>query len=161
MSLIVSVSGIRGTIGGIKGENLSTEDIVKFSLAFGRLILKRNLKPKVVIGRDARVSGEMVSKLVEASLQSLGIDIIDAGLSTTPSIEMAVINLRAAGGIILTASHNPREWNALKLLNEKGEFISAEEGHQIIELSNLEGLVYANIDCIGQKLFITPALKTT
>lgn len=159
MSLIVSVSGIRGTIGGIKGENLSTEDIVKFSLAFGRLILKRNLKSKVVIGRDARVSGEMVSKLVEASLQSLGIDIIDAGLSTTPSIEMAVINLRAAGGIILTASHNPREWNALKLLNEKGEFISTEEGHQIIELSNLDGLVYANIDSIGQKTFYNTSIE--
>ncbi|MBK7305258.1 MAG: phosphoglucosamine mutase [Saprospiraceae bacterium] len=151
MSLIISVSGIRGTIGGVKGENLSTEDIVKFSLAFGKLLLQKNPKPTVVLGRDARISGEMVSKLVEASLQSLGVGIIDAGLSTTPSIEMAVLHLKAAGGIILTASHNPREWNALKLLNHRGEFISAEEGLQILELSNLEGLVYADIDNLGQK----------
>ena len=127
MTLIKSISGIRGTIGGKVGEGLSPIDTVRFASAFGTWIVRRCQKksPTVVIGRDARISGDIIRKLVTSSLQSLGIDVYDLGLSTTPTVELAVQMQNADGGIILTASHNPKQWNALKLLNEKGEFINA------------------------------------
>ena len=121
MTLIKSISGIRGTIGGRPGEGLTPVDIVKFTAAFGRLVQQNTGINKVVIGRDARISGDMVRNLVVGTLQSIGIDVIDLGLSTTPTVEIAVPAEQAGGGIILTASHNPAEWNALKLINEKGE----------------------------------------
>lgn len=133
MALIKSISGIRGTIGGKVGEGLTPLDIVKFTAAYGSWVLERTQKPKIIIGRDARISGEMVSKIVGATLQGLGIDVIDLGLSTTPTVELAVPRENAGGGIIITASHNPMQWNALKLLNSKGEFISDEEGKDILD----------------------------
>ncbi len=133
MSLIASVSGIRGTIGGKSGINLSPVDLVKYSSAYARLLKQKSTRPKVVIGRDGRISGQMVSDLVSSTLQAMGIDIVQTGLSTTPTVEMAVTHHNADGGIILSASHNPKEWNALKLLNSKGEFISADEGNQILQ----------------------------
>src|SRR5688572_16558252 len=126
MTLIKSISGIRGTIGGKTGDALTPVDIVKFAAAYGTWIKARKGK-KIVIGRDARPSGPIVSSLVCSTLQSLGLDVIDLGLSTTPTVEIAVTREKAHGGIILTASHNPIQWNALKLLNEKGEFISADD----------------------------------
>lgn len=122
MSLIVSVSGVRGTIGGVSGDNLTPPDIVKFSSAYSQWIKNQYPQPTVVIGRDARISGQLVSKLVSSCLQSMGVHVIDLDLSTTPTVEMAVVHLRAQGGIILTASHNPKQWNALKLLNQKESF---------------------------------------
>lgn len=143
MTLIKSISGIRGTIGGKEGETLSPNDVVKFSAAFGQL-LKGDLKQaKIVIGRDARPSGEIIGKLVSSTLQSLGIDVIDLGLSTTPTVEMAVPAEEAIGGIIITASHNPNGWNALKLLNKNGEFISAAEGQKVLELASSGEVSYA------------------
>jgi len=127
MTLIKSISGIRGTIGGQSGENLTPIDVVKYTAAFGTFLLSKGNGKSVVGGRDARISGPLVHELVVNTLMSLGIDVVDAGLSTTPTVEMAVVEAKAAGGIILTASHNPKQWNALKLLNEKGEFISAED----------------------------------
>ncbi len=123
--MIKSISGIRGTIGGKPGENLSPLDIVKFTAAYGSRILQMNKGKKIVVGRDGRISGEMVNALVVSTLRGLGLDVIDLGLSTTPTVELAVTGEKAAGGIILTASHNPQEWNALKLLNAEGEFVSA------------------------------------
>ena len=130
MTLIKSISGIRGTIGGQPEENLTPLDAVRFAAAYGSWLLAndQNKKCKVVVGRDARLSGKMLQELVQNTLIGLGIDVVDAGLSTTPTIEMAVVFEEAQGGIILTASHNPKEWNALKLLNHKGEFISAQDG---------------------------------
>ena len=128
MALIKSISGIRGTIGGQPGNTLSPLDVVRFSAAFGTWLTQQSDNKKIVIGRDGRISGEMVQGLVVNTLIALGLDVIDLGLSTTPTVEMSVVFEKAAGGIILTASHNPREWNALKLLNGKGEFISGEEG---------------------------------
>src|SRR5262245_51594745 len=125
MSLIKSISGIRGTIGGKPADNLTPLDIVKFTAAYGSWLLENGGNKKVVVGRDGRMSGPMVSQLVINTLQALGIDVLDAGLSTTPTIEMAVVWEQADGGIIITASHNPAQWNALKLLNNRGEFISA------------------------------------
>jgi len=138
--LIKSISGIRGTIGDKPGENLTPEDIVKFTAAFARLLLEenqanKNKKPTMVIGRDGRTSGEMVRGHVVATIIKLGIDVVDLGLSTTPTVEIAVAREEAIGGIIITASHNPEEWNALKLLNNKGEFISAEKGTKVLELA--------------------------
>lgn len=152
MSLIKSISGIRGTIGGKINENLTPLDIVKFTSAFGSWIQKNKNKQKInlVIGRDARISGEMVSSLVVATLQGLGINVIDLGLSTTPTVEVLVTKLNADGGIILTASHNPKQWNALKLLNDKGEFISGKDGAQVLELAEKEDFIYAEIDDLGQ-----------
>ena len=126
MSLIKSISGIRGTIGGKTGENLTPQDIVKFATAYAVLIKTSSSTPsvKIVIGRDARISGEIVSNLVCATLMSMGVNVVDLGLSTTPTVEMAVTSENAQGGIIISASHNPTEWNALKLLNDKGEFLS-------------------------------------
>lgn len=149
MALIKSISGIRGTIGGKPGETLSPLDVVKFTAAYGSRILE-NKGTKVVIGRDARISGEMINALVVSTLRGLGLDVIDLGLSTTPTVELAVVGERAAGGIILTASHNSKEWNALKLLNAAGEFISAAEGAAILEKAQKEDFVFASIDKLGQ-----------
>ena len=137
MALIKSISGIRGTIGGQPGDNLTPDDIVKFSLAYGSFIINGNpeRRHKIVIGRDARLSGEMVNKLVAGSLTSLGIDVIDMGYAATPSVEMAVVNQKAQGGIIITASHNPQGWNALKFLNSNGEFLNQENGEKILALA--------------------------
>lgn len=148
MSLIKSISGIRGTIGGKPGENLTPVDVVKFTAAFGTWIISRKGR-KVVIGRDARLSGEMVSSLVCSTLQGLGLDVIDLGLSTTPTVEIAVPLEKAGGGIILTASHNPGQWNALKLLNEKGEFISAEDGAHVLKLAEDENFSFADVTELG------------
>ena len=154
MALIKSISGIRGTIGGKPGETLSPLDVVKFTAAYGSRIIKdfsgENKGTKVVIGRDARISGEMINALVVSTLRGLGLDVIDLGLSTTPTVELAVVGEKAAGGIILTASHNPKEWNALKLLNAAGEFISAAEGAAILEKAQKEDFVFASIDKLGQ-----------
>src|SRR5436853_4589914 len=138
MALIKSISGIRGTIGGKTNDNLTPLDIVKFSAAYGSWLVQQGNNHKVVIGRDGRISGEMVSSLVANTLTGFGLDVIDLGLSTTPTVEMAVKFTGAGGGIILTASHNPKEWNALKLLNSKGEFISGEEGKLILDLAASE-----------------------
>jgi len=152
MTLIKSISGIRGTIGGKAGDGLTPIDIVKFTSAFATLIMqkKNNKKLKFVIGRDARISGEMVSNLIASTLIGMGVDVIDIGLSTTPTVEIAVTDSNADGGIIITASHNPKQWNALKLLNEKGEFINASEGNAVLEIAQNENFVYANIDCLGK-----------
>ena len=149
MALIKSISGIRGTIGGIPGENLSPLDIVKFTTAYGSIILEKNKQAKVVLGRDGRISGPIVRDLVCSTLSSLGIQVIDLGLSTTPTVEMAVKWEKADGGIILTASHNPKEWNALKLLNEEGEFISAEAGARVLELADKGEFQFAPVDKLG------------
>ena len=149
MTLIKSISGIRGTIGGREGEGLTPLDIVKFTAAFGYLCGEQSESKKIVIGRDARISGQMVSNIVASTLQSIGFDVIDLGLSTTPTVEIAVPIEEAAGGIILTASHNPAQWNALKLLNQKGEFISAEEGEKVLELAEHSDLHFVEIDELG------------
>ena len=148
MALIKSISGIRGTIGGKPGENFTPIDIVKFTAAFGSWLLLKSGNKKVVIGRDGRMSGEVVSRLVSSTLQSLGIDVVDLGLSTTPTVEIAVKEENALGGIILTASHNPKEWNALKLLNSEGEFINAEEGKVVLELAEKE-ITFVAVDKLG------------
>lgn len=157
MTLIKSISGIRGTIGGPSGENLTPPDVVKFTTAYVRLIAARteDRKPVVVVGRDARISGEMVANLVEGTLLACGADVINAGLCTTPGTEMAVIVNRADGGIIITASHNPRQWNALKLLNSRGEFLSDAEGKQVLAMSE-EEFDYPEIDAIGHVLSRAP-----
>lgn len=152
MTLIKSISGIRGTIGGTTGINLTPIDAVKFAAAYGTWIKNNNQgKPKVVIGRDARLSGQMISDLVSSTLIGLGIDVIDLGLSTTPTVEVAVPMEKAHGGIILTASHNPKQWNALKLLNEKGEFVSGEDGKQILEIAESDSMSFAEVDDLGIK----------
>ena len=150
MTLIKSISGIRGTIGGTIGENLTPVDAVKFAAAYGSWIKNRNNgKVKVVIGRDARISGEMISSLVSSTLVGLGIDVIDLGLSTTPTVEVAVPMENAQGGIILTASHNPKQWNALKLLNEKGEFISGQDGKEVLAAAESDQFQFAEVDDLG------------
>ncbi len=148
MTLIKSISGIRGTIGGIPGDALTPVDCVKFAAAFGTWVQSRKGK-RIVIGRDARISGEMVSTLVCSTLQGLGLDVLDLGLSTTPTVEIAVMREKADGGIILTASHNPIQWNALKLLNEKGEFISATDGAEILRLAGEEKFNFAEVLKLG------------
>ena len=144
MTLIKSISGIRGTIGGPTGENLTPPDVVKFTTAYVRLTARRTPGKKltIVVGRDARISGEMVSNLVEGTLLACGADVINVGLCTTPGTEMAVITKKADGGIIITASHNPRQWNALKLLNSDGEFLSDAEGKQVLAMSEEEDYDY-------------------
>ncbi|MDF1673664.1 MAG: phosphoglucosamine mutase [Vicingaceae bacterium] len=150
MTLIKSISGIRGTIGGKPDEGLSPLDIVKFTSAYGTwLKSKNNGKLKVVIGRDARLSGMMVTNIVSGTLQGLGIDVVDLDLSTTPTVEVAVPMENAQGGIILTASHNPKQWNALKLLNEKGEFISAQDGADLLAIAEANAFDYAEVDDLG------------
>ncbi len=152
MSLIKSISGIRGTIGGRVNDNLTPLDVVKFASAFGTWLQNNKNKKdlNLVIGRDARISGQMVSSLVTATLQGLGINVIDLGLSTTPTVEIMVPELKADGGIILTASHNPKQWNALKLLNEKGEFITGENGVEVLALAESEDFNYAEVDDLGK-----------
>ena len=151
MTLIKSISGIRGTIGGNSGSNLTPIDIVKFSAAYGKWIQNRNKskKIKIVIGRDARISGPMVQNLCMSTLQSLGIDIIDLGPSTTPTVEIAVPMENAQGGIIITASHNPKQWNALKLLNEKGEFISESDGEELLKIAESDNIEFSEVDSLG------------
>ena len=154
MTLIKSISGIRGTIGGVEGNSLTPIDIVKFTSAYARFILEQKLESKtIVIGRDARISGFMLSNIVSGTLIGCGFDVIDIGLSTTPTVEVAVHDLKAAGGIILTASHNPKQWNALKLLNNKGEFISANDGEVILDYSTKNDFKFSLIDCIGKYQF--------
>lgn len=152
MTLIKSISGIRGTIGGQPNDGLTPLDIVKFTSAYGTW-LKTNhsgeARPKVVVGRDARISGEMVKNICIGTLQGLGIDVIDLDFSTTPTVEVAVPLENAQGGIILTASHNPKQWNALKLLNEKGEFISAADGQRLLEIAEQSAYSYADVDNLG------------
>ncbi len=152
MTLIKSISGIRGTIGGNTKENLTPIDIVKFTAAFGQWLKNKatNDNPKIVIGRDARLSGQMLSQLVAATLQGLGFDVIDLGLATTPTVEIAVPLEDATGGIILTASHNPIQWNALKLLNEKGEFISAKDGEEVLEIAETEDFTFVEVKKLGK-----------
>ena len=149
MALIKSISGIRGTIGGKPGENLTPVDIVKFTAAFGSIITGDKKNGKIVIGRDGRISGKMVQDLVVSTLTGMGINVIDLGLSTTPTVEIAVKIEKADGGIIITASHNPKEWNALKLLNNEGEFISAETGALVLETAAKENFVFAPVDQLG------------
>jgi len=149
VALIKSISGIRGTIGGAAGEGLTPLDVVKYAAAFGTWVLDKTQNNTIVIGRDARISGEMVSKLVAATLQGLGINVIDLGLSTTPTVEMAVPAKKAGGGIILTASHNPKQWNALKLLNDVGEFISDEDGKKVLHLGDTEAFNFAPVTKLG------------
>jgi phosphomannomutase len=150
VALIKSISGIRGTIGGRTANNLTPLDIVKFTAAYGSWLLqKNNNHPKVVLGRDGRVSGSMVQHLVANTLIGLGIDVIDLGLSTTPTVELAVMWEKASGGIIITASHNQKEWNALKLLNDLGEFITAEDGAVVLEKAAREDFTFATVDKLG------------
>ncbi len=151
MTLIKSISGIRGTIGGIPGENLTPLDIVRFTTAYARLLHKNNATKtlRVVVGRDARLSGEMVQNLVEGTLLGCGVDVVSVGLCTTPGVEMAVVAKGADGGIIITASHNPRQWNALKLLNAQGEFLNDSEGKQVLALASDDNFAYAEINHIG------------
>jgi phosphomannomutase len=156
MALIKSISGIRGTIGGKVGEGLSPLDVVKFSAAYGTWALRRHegKKIKVVVGRDARISGEMVDKLVVGTLIGLGIDVIEIGLASTPTTEFAVTEEKADGGIILTASHNPKQWNALKLLNEKGEFLNDEDGKLVLSIADQEDFLFADVDDLGQITYV-------
>lgn len=149
MSLIKSISGIRGTIGGRPGENLTPLEVVRFTAAYGSLIKQKGTRSTVVVGRDGRISGPMVHGLVIQTLVGLGIDVIDLGLSTTPTVEFAVMQEKAQGGIILTASHNPRQWNALKLLNEKGEFLSAAAGQAVLEKASADDMEFATVDELG------------
>lgn len=149
MALIKSISGIRGTIGGKAGEALTPIDVVKFAAAFGAWVLQTTGNNTIIVGRDARISGDMVNKLVCATLQGLGIHVLDVGLSTTPTVEMVVPDKKAGGGIILTASHNPKQWNALKLLNSEGEFISDAEGKLVLELAEQEAFEFAQVNELG------------
>lgn len=155
MTLIKSISGIRGTIGGKPGDCLTPLDTVKFTAAFGSWIIKQSgkkagEKAKIVVGRDARISGEMVNSIVVATLCGLGVDVVDIGLATTPTVEIAVPAEKADGGIILTASHNPKQWNALKLLNSKGEFLSDANGKQILEIAANDDYSFAEVDLLGK-----------
>ncbi len=149
MALIKSISGIRGTIGGKPGTALTPIDVVKFTAAYGAWVELQNAGKKIVVGRDGRISGEMVRNLVVATLQSLGFDVLDLGLSTTPTVEMAVKMEGASGGIILTASHNPKEWNALKLLNKDGEFLNAEAGAWILDFAEKGEQQFADVNKLG------------
>ena len=151
MTLIKSISGIRGTLGGVSGENLTPIDVVKYTSAYGSMLLQRKKGNKVVVGRDARISGPMVHELVVNTLMALGLDVLDAGLCTTPTVEMAVMEEKAAGGIILTASHNQKQWNALKLLNHKGEFISAQDGEMVLQLAESADISFATVDHLGTR----------
>jgi len=160
MTLIKSISGIRGTIGGQPEENLTPIDAVKFAAAYGTYI-KANTQASsinIVVGRDARISGEMIQSLVTETLIGMGINIIDLGLSTTPTVEMSVVSENAQGGIILTASHNPKQWNALKLLNEAGEFLDAEAGAQILSLVEENAFEFATVDHLGHKRSVENAI---
>ena len=154
MTLIKSISGIRGTIGGPQGDNLTPIDIVKFTTAYVRFMSEKNEGKRltIVLGRDARLSGTMVEDIIEGTLLGCGADVINVGLCTTPGVEMAVITNKADGGIIITASHNPKQWNALKLLNERGEFLNDKEGKRVLALAEDETFVFPEIDSIGKVL---------
>jgi len=155
MTLIKSISGIRGTIGGTQSDNLTPPDIVKFTSAYAVWLHDTHVKSnKIIVGRDARPSGKMIENIVVSILNSLGFDVINIGLATTPTTELAVINEKAAGGIIITASHNPKNWNALKLLNFKGEFLNADEGNRILELAEKSDFEYSKIEDIGKTIKI-------
>ncbi|MBS3914463.1 MAG: phosphoglucosamine mutase [Bacteroidetes bacterium] len=149
MTLIKSISGVRGTIGGNAGDNLTPIDIVQFSAAFGSWLLAQNKGNRVVIGRDARLSGEMVQGLIANTLVGMGFEVVDLGLATTPTVEIAIPEEKAAGGIIITASHNPKQWNAMKLLNSRGEFISEDDGNSILKIIDQGNVWYATIDALG------------
>lgn len=149
MTLIKSISGMRGTIGGEPGNNLTAIDIVEFTSAFAQLIIQNGKTKKVVLGRDGRISGTSVQQLVIHSLTMMGVDVIDLDLSTTPTVEMAVVQNQAGGGIIITASHNPKQWNALKFLNENGEFISHVEGQKLLEIAEKRSFKFCEIDDLG------------
>jgi phosphomannomutase len=153
MALIKSISGIRGTIGGKTGDNLTPVDIVKFTAAYGTLLIKEGANKKIIVGRDGRISGEMVKNLVINTLQALGLEVVDLDYSTTPTVEMAVVFENAGGGIILTASHNPKEWNALKLLNSRGEFINSVDGQKVLDIAEREDFVFATVDKLGSSVF--------
>ena len=159
MALIKSISGIRGTIGGKPGDTLSPLDIVKFTAAYGSWLMKESKATKIIVGRDGRISGEMVQHLVVSTLNALGLDVIDLGLSTTPTVEMAVKFEDADGGIIITASHNPKEWNALKLLNGKGEFISGDDGAKVLAIAEKENFNFASVDKLGSCISNATALQ--
>ncbi|RLD26340.1 MAG: phosphoglucosamine mutase, partial [Bacteroidetes bacterium] len=152
MTLIKSISGIRGTIGGNQGENLTPIDAVKYAAAYGIWVKEQRNKEnyRVVVGRDARISGHMMQQLVMNTLIGMGIDVVDLGLSTTPTVEIAVTLEHADGGIILTASHNPKEWNALKLLNHKGEFLSSESGQNILDIADSGDIIFSDVDDLGK-----------
>ena len=150
MTLIKSISGIRGTIGGDIGNSLTPNDVVSFTAAYAVWIKSKNLNNTVIIGRDARVSGKMISNLVCSTLQLSGIDVIDIGLSTTPTVEISVLENKYSGGIIITASHNPGNWNALKLLNSSGEFISASDGHDILKIASNKTFDYVDVSLLGK-----------
>lgn len=154
MTLIKSISGIRGTIGGPQGDNLTPIDIVKFTTAYVRFMSEKNEGKRltIVLGRDARLSGTMVENIIEGTLLGCGADVINVGLCTTPGVEVAVITNKADGGIIITASHNPKQWNALKLLNERGEFLNDKEGKRVLALAEDEAFVFPEIDSIGKVL---------
>jgi len=160
MTLIKSISGIRGTIGGKPEENLTPVDTVKFAAAYGTYIQRNSTIDQltIVVGRDARISGEMIQGLVMHTLIGMGINIIDLGLSTTPTVEMEVVNAKADGGIILTASHNPKQWNALKLLNAAGEFLDAEAGEEILNLAETNDFYFADVDKLGNRITKTTAI---
>lgn len=151
MSLIKSISGIRGTIGGAPGEGLSPVDVVKFTAAYAHFIAKTTTRTSrtIVVGRDARLSGPMVNSLVEATLTGMGFDVVNIGLASTPTTEVAVVMEKACGGIIITASHNPKQWNALKLLNENGEFLNDEQGKEVLRIAENDEYTFADIDSIG------------
>ncbi len=152
MTLIKSISGIRGTIGGVPGEGLNPLDIVKFTSAYATLIRKTTTvkSNKIVIGRDARISGEMVSHIVIGTLTGMGFDVVNIGLASTPTTELAVKWEKADGGIILTASHNPKQWNALKLLNEEGEFFNDTEGKEVLRIAEAEEFCFSEVDALGK-----------
>ncbi|MDR0844948.1 MAG: phosphoglucosamine mutase, partial [Tannerella sp.] len=153
MTLIKSISGIRGTIGGKPDEGLNPLILVKFTAAYATFIRTRATRAtmnRIVVGRDARISGEMVKSIVTGTLTGMGFDVVDIGLATTPTTELAVVMEKACGGIILTASHNPKQWNALKLLNEQGEFLNAEEGNEVLALAESEDFTFAGIDTLGK-----------
>ncbi len=154
MAILKTISGIRGTIGGKQDEGLTPFDVVKFATAYAFWVKNAGNSKPIVIGRDARISGEMVNNLVVGALMGAGFDVIDLGLSTTPTVEMAVIDLDASGGIILTASHNPKQWNALKLLNAKGEFISASDGQAILDIAEEGGFEFPEVDDIGSHTIV-------
>ena len=152
MSLIKSISGIRGTIGGLPGDGLTPPDVVKFTAAYAAWAREQHptvAKLRIVVGRDARMSGLMVNKLVTATLIGMGMDVTDIGLATTPTTELAVVAEKAQGGIILTASHNPKQWNALKLLNEVGEFLNEAEGKRVLDLADANEFSFAGVDGLG------------
>lgn len=160
MTLIKSISGIRGTIGGRPGQALTPMDIVNISGAFGVWLQNSGANKKIVIGRDARISGEMVNQLVVGALLSVGVEVVDLGLASTPTVEMAVVDLKAGGGVIITASHNPKNWNALKLLNSKGEFITDQDGKDLLSLVEKQDFNYNEVDELGKYFFNENYLET-